>query len=134
MVTLIIDKVSALASSLKLCGSLLPWTVNPETFLCGAGFPVSLWGNRWLYLGEPLLSILLASPLHPQQLKSLKARIIKISSKSHQLCLLATVGSINILERAEDRGGFLPVVWALSATVCHLQPAEGGVPCSSALL
>lgn len=39
----------------ELCGSLLPKTLNLETFLWNAGFPTSLRGNRQLYLGEPLL-------------------------------------------------------------------------------
>lgn len=85
-------------------------------------------GKRAAGIASTFAPSLLASPLYPQQLKSLKSCIIKISSKFQQLCLLATVKHINILERHKDRGCFLPAVCPshrmLSATVCYRQPGE----------
>ena len=75
-------------------------------------------GKRAAVLSWTFAPFLLASLLHPQQLKSLKSCIIKISSKLHQLCLLATEECINILGKHKDRGCFLP--WFAPCTGCCL--------------
>ena len=103
-----------------------PWDLPPECWLfCRAE------GKREAVLGWTFASSPLASPLHPQQLKSLKSRVIKISSKFHQLCLLATVKCINILERHKDRGCFLSAVCPAhrmpSVCYCLQSTAQGSL-------